>query len=74
MGQYWLEREIEITRARMEQMARELGFTHPAVVKISQQLDELLNQWNESESLESQGVYIIRRYTSRIREVAVGRA
>ncbi|OYD07193.1 aspartyl-phosphate phosphatase Spo0E family protein [Paludifilum halophilum] len=79
MGRKQLEREIEKVRKRMEQKAAELGLSHPSVIRISQRLDELHNQWNRFHRIETKhfkeerGVYIIRRYTSKIREVAVGR-
>ncbi|SFS43141.1 aspartyl-phosphate phosphatase Spo0E family protein [Marininema halotolerans] len=69
-----LKQKIERVRRHMEKMARELGFTHPSVVKISQQLDELLNEWHRDESINDQGIYIIRRYTFTIREGAICRA
>ncbi|SDX21187.1 Spo0E like sporulation regulatory protein [Marininema mesophilum] len=69
-----LKQKIERVRRQMETKARELGFTHPTVVGISQQLDELLNEWYRGEAMKNQGIYIIRRYTSTIREVAIGRA
>lgn len=37
-----MEEQIERTREHMRQMAGELGFLHPDVVRCSEQLDELL--------------------------------
>lgn len=75
-----LEEEMERLRRMMQQQAVELGLNHPDVIRISQQLDELHNQWNrwQNPSAQSQAphqaAYIIKRYTSRIKEAALGRS
>ncbi|GLC88950.1 aspartyl-phosphate phosphatase Spo0E family protein [Lysinibacillus piscis] len=38
---------IEMKRKIMYKKAEHLGFTHPAVVQYSQQLDVLLNRYNK---------------------------
>lgn len=74
-----LEEEMERLRRMMQQQGDELGLNHPVVIRISQQLDELHNQWNRWQNpsarspVQNQAAYIIRRYTSRIREAALGR-
>lgn len=40
-----LKLKIEIKREEMYKKAEDLGFTHPQVVKCSQELDELLNNY-----------------------------
>lgn len=40
-----IQSEIESARAHMNRLADELGVRHPAVVKASQMLDELLLQY-----------------------------
>lgn len=40
-----IQTEIESARAQMNRLADELGVRHPAVVKSSQMLDELLLQY-----------------------------
>lgn len=40
-----IQTEIEFARAQMNRLADELGVRHPAVVKASQMLDELLLQY-----------------------------
>jgi hypothetical protein len=40
-----IQTEIESARAQMNRLADELGVRHPAVVKASQMLDELLLQY-----------------------------
>ncbi|PTX59133.1 Spo0E like sporulation regulatory protein [Melghirimyces profundicolus] len=78
MGRCKLEEEMERLRTAMQHQAERLGMNHPTVVQISQQLDELHNQWNRwhypSSDADHRAAYIIRRYTSKIREVAVDRA
>ena len=41
-----LKELIEQLREKMNQLAKEKGINHPEVLTISQQLDELLNQYN----------------------------
>jgi len=41
----FLKAEIEIKRRIMYKKAKDLGFTHPAVVDYSQELDVLLNRY-----------------------------
>ncbi|PTM57729.1 aspartyl-phosphate phosphatase Spo0E family protein [Desmospora activa] len=67
-----VEREMERLRSCMEREAEKLGLHHPRVVHISQQLDELHNEWNRIKQIEEK-TYTIRSYTSKIREVAVCR-
>lgn len=75
-----LEEEMERLRRMMHQQAAELGLNHPAVIRISQQLDELHNQWNRCHGFSTRPEvdhrvpYIIRRSTSQIKEVALSRA
>ena len=40
-----LKLKIELKRKNMYKKAEDLGFTHPQVVKCSQELDELLNNY-----------------------------
>ncbi|MEK4025168.1 MULTISPECIES: aspartyl-phosphate phosphatase Spo0E family protein [Sporosarcina] len=40
-----LKRKIEVKRKDMYKKAENLGFTHPLVVKCSQELDVLLNSY-----------------------------
>ncbi|RAV00592.1 aspartyl-phosphate phosphatase Spo0E family protein [Paenibacillus sp. YN15] len=40
-----IQSEIESARAQMNRLADELGVRHPAVVRASQMLDELLLQY-----------------------------
>lgn len=40
-----IQSEIEFARAQMNRLADELGIRHPAVVRASQMLDELLLQY-----------------------------
>lgn len=40
-----IQSEIEAARAEMNRLADELGVRHPAVVRASQMLDELLLQY-----------------------------
>ncbi|WP_160722339.1 aspartyl-phosphate phosphatase Spo0E family protein [Bacillus sp. USDA818B3_A] len=41
-----LQEDIEITRTEMIQLAQQLGFSNPNVVKCSQKLDSLLNVYH----------------------------
>lgn len=38
---------IDIKRKDMYRKAKKLGFTHPLVVSVSQELDQLLNRYQE---------------------------
>lgn len=75
-----LEEEMERLRRAMHQQAAELGLNHSAVIRLSQQLDELHNQWNRWRNpstrpeVDNRAAYIIRRYTSQIKEAALSRA
>jgi predicted nucleic acid-binding Zn-ribbon protein len=71
-----LEEEIEYTRKEMEKAAMELGLSHPHVIEISQELDELHNQWNRlnEEVKESSEIYMVRPYAMPLRGVAAVRA
>jgi Spo0E like sporulation regulatory protein len=76
-----LEEEMERLRRVMHQQAAELGLNHPAVIELSQQLDEFHNQWNRWQipsssqpDVDNRAAYIIRRYTSQIKEAALSRA
>lgn len=78
MGRGILEEEMERLRARMQHKATELGIDHPVVIRISQQLDEIHNQWNRwshpsDDEPHHQTTYTIPRYSSKIREVAAVR-
>lgn len=74
-GKKCLEEEIERKRKEMEDAANELGLTHPLVIRISQQLDQLHNEWNARSDMvkENRGIYLIRRYASTIPDALVGR-
>lgn len=41
-----LKEQIELLRKKMEKMARKKGLTHPEVIAISREIDQLHNQWN----------------------------
>ncbi|MEK4486232.1 aspartyl-phosphate phosphatase Spo0E family protein [Psychrobacillus sp. FSL H8-0484] len=43
MNENALDIRIETKRKNMYKLAKKLGFTHPLVVSISQELDALLN-------------------------------
>lgn len=45
-----LDIRIEIKRKNMYKLAKKLGFTHPLVVSISQELDTLLNRYDKKAS------------------------
>lgn len=64
---------MERLRSCMEREVEKLGLHHPRVIQISQQLDELHNEWNRLKQIEEEKAYIIRSYTSKIREVAMCR-
>jgi len=40
-----LLKKIDLKKRRMRSKARQLGLTHPSVVKCSQELDKLLNEY-----------------------------
>lgn len=40
--------QIEDLREQLSKLASEKGYTHKETINISQQLDRLLNQYNES--------------------------
>lgn len=47
MGRIRLRIKIEKKRKRMQDLSNALGLTDPSVVKVSQQLDELLNNYRQ---------------------------
>lgn len=47
----YLQRKIEMLRLEMTEIAFEKGFSDQEAVKISQELDMLLNEYNKGEEL-----------------------
>lgn len=65
---------MEVLRRKMEVTALDLGLGHPNVYELSQELDELHNQWQKEcadESKTVEKIYRIRSHSATIREVAI---
>ncbi|WP_432359164.1 aspartyl-phosphate phosphatase Spo0E family protein [Sporosarcina sp. UB5] len=45
IGKHLLSFKIHMLRSKMVNLAKDRGFTHPAVVACSQELDSLLNRY-----------------------------
>lgn len=50
LNKHTLEEQIKLKKQDMYAKARMLGFTHPAVVACSQELDRLLNRYQKLQS------------------------
>lgn len=66
MWQQTLEEQMETVRRKMEEMALTLGLNHPKVYQLSQELDQLHNQWELERRNERR--YRLHLHTSQTNE------
>lgn len=67
-----LEKRMETVRKQMEEAASRLGLNHPAVYRLSRELDQLHNEWENVVAIEREkremNLFHLRGASSHVHE------